>query len=88
MKTINAWVRYITIFLFSILFLLISGCENTRHSIGISGKPLSTDMEQINYMLTSLKKDAGIEEDVKKENENSFGNNNMWYDGMSTTSFS
>ena len=24
----------------------------------------------------------------KKENENSFGNNNMWYDGMSTTSFS
>jgi len=39
-------------------------------------------------MLTSLKKDVGIGEDVKKENENSFGNNNMWYDGMSTTSFS
>ena len=54
MKTINAWVRYITIFLFSILFLLISGCENTRHSIGISGKPLSTDMEQnikMNYKI-------------------------------------
>jgi len=39
-------------------------------------------------MLTSLKKDAGIDEDEKKENENSFGNNNMWYDGMSTTSYS
>ena len=39
-------------------------------------------------MLTFLKKDVGIGEDVKKENENSFGNNNMWYDGMSTTSFS
>jgi len=54
MKSINAWVRYITIFLFSILFFLISGCENTRHSIGISGKPLSTDMEQnikMNYKI-------------------------------------
>jgi hypothetical protein len=54
MKTIDAWVRYITLFLFSILFLLISGCENTRHSIGVSGKPLSTDMEQnikMNYKI-------------------------------------
>lgn len=54
MRMINALVRYITIFLFSILFLLISGCENTRHSIGISGKPLSTDMEQnikMNYKI-------------------------------------
>ena len=40
-------------------------------------------------MLSSLKKDAGIVgEDAKKENENSIGNNNMWYNGMSTTSFS
>ena len=39
-------------------------------------------------MLFSLKKEDGIREDVKKENENSFGNNNMWYDGMSTTSYS
>ena len=39
-------------------------------------------------MLTFLKKDAGIVgEDAKKEDENSFGNNNMWYDGMSTTSY-
>ena len=54
MKTIDAWVRYITLFLFSILFLLISGCENSSHSIGVSGKPLSTDIEQnikMNYKI-------------------------------------
>ena len=37
------------------LFLLLAGCgENTRHSIGITGKPLSTDMEQnlkMNYKI-------------------------------------
>ena len=39
-------------------------------------------------MLPFLKKDAGIVgEDAKKENENSFGNNNMWYYGMSATSY-
>jgi hypothetical protein len=39
-------------------------------------------------MLTSLKKDAGIVgEDAKKEDENNFDNNNMWYDGMSATSY-
>ena len=54
MKTINTWVRYITIFLLGGLLFLVSGCENTRHSIGISGKPLSTDMEQnikMNYKI-------------------------------------
>jgi len=54
MKTTNAWVRYITLFLFSILFLFNLRGENTRHSIGISGKPLSTDMEQnikMNYKI-------------------------------------
>ena len=38
-------------------------------------------------MLISLKKEEDIGEDEKKEDENSFGNNNMWYDGMSTTSY-
>ena len=34
-------------------------------------------------MLTFLKKDAGIRErKEEKENENSFGNNSMWNDGM------
>jgi len=54
MKMINAWVRYITIFLLGGLLFLVSGCENTRHSIGITGKPLSTDMEQnikMNYKI-------------------------------------
>ena len=34
-------MRYIIIFLFLTLFL--SACENTRHSIGLTGKPLATD---------------------------------------------
>ena len=37
------------------LFLLLAGCgQNTRHSIGITGKPLSTNMEQnikMNYKI-------------------------------------
>ena len=46
MKTINSWVRYITLFLLCGLLFLVSGCENTRHSIGITGKPLSTNFEE------------------------------------------
>ena len=47
-------MRYLTIFLFIILFL--SACENTRHSIGISGKPLATgnkmeDSVKFNYKI-------------------------------------
>ena len=34
-------MKYIIIFLF--LSLLLGACENTRHSIGITGKPLATD---------------------------------------------
>ena len=54
MKTINTWVRYITIFLFCGLLFLITGCENTRHSIGVTGKPLSTNFEEnikMNYKI-------------------------------------
>jgi len=56
MKTINAWVRYITIFLLCGLLFLVSGCENTRHSIGITGKPLATgnkfeDSVKFNYKI-------------------------------------
>ena len=37
-------------------------------------------------MLTFLKKDAGIRErKEEKDNENSFGSNNMWCDGMYAT---
>ena len=39
---------------FLFLSLLLSGCENTRHSIGISGKPLSTKMDEsvkVNYKI-------------------------------------
>ena len=34
-------MRYIIIFLFLSLFL--GACENTRHSIGLTGKPLASD---------------------------------------------
>jgi len=56
MKTINAWVSYITIFLLCGLLFLVSGCENTRHSIGVTGKPLATgnkfeDSVKFNYKI-------------------------------------
>ena len=46
-------MRYLIIFLFATL--LLTGCENTRHSIGVSGKPLSTKMDEsvkFNYKIT------------------------------------
>ena len=45
-------MKYLGILLFLILF--VSACDNTRHSIGISGKPLSDDYEQnikMNYKI-------------------------------------
>ena len=54
MKTTNAWLRYITIFLLCGLLFLVSGCENTRHSIGVTGKPLSTNFDEsikMNYKI-------------------------------------
>ena len=44
-----------TLPIFVIVLLGMYGCENTRHSIGVSGKPLSTDAEQnikMNYKIT------------------------------------
>jgi len=34
-------MRYLVLLLFLTLFL--GACENTRHSIGLTGKPLATD---------------------------------------------
>ena len=45
-------MKYLGILLFLILF--VSACENTRHSIGVSGKPLSTNFEEnvkVNYKI-------------------------------------
>ncbi len=45
-------MRYLIIFLF--LTLVLSACENTRHSIGVSGKPLSEKMDEsvkFNYKI-------------------------------------
>ena len=49
-------MRYLTIFLFIILLLFTGACENTRHSIGISGEPLATgnkmeDSVKFNYKI-------------------------------------
>jgi len=33
-------MRYLVIILF---LMLVYGCENTRHSIGLTGKPLASD---------------------------------------------
>ena len=45
-------MKYLGILLFIILF--VSACENTRHSIGVSGKPLSSKFEEnvkVNYKI-------------------------------------
>ena len=47
-------MRYIILLLFLTLFL--GACENTRHSIGVTGKPLATgnkfeDSAKINYTI-------------------------------------
>ena len=46
-------MRYVILFLF--LSLLLGACENTKHTIGVSGKPLSTKMDEsvkFNYKIT------------------------------------
>ena len=47
-------MRHLILFLFLTLFL--SACENTRHSIGVTGKPLATgnkfeDSVKFNYKI-------------------------------------
>ena len=45
-------MKYLGTLLFLILF--VSACENTRHSIGVSGKPLSTNFKEnvkVNYKI-------------------------------------
>jgi hypothetical protein len=47
-------MRYLTIFLFIILFL--SACENTRHSMGVTAKPFAKgdkmeDSIKLNYKI-------------------------------------
>ena len=50
MKNYLIWTLPILV----IVLLGLYGCENTRHSIGISGKPLSTNFEEgvkMNYKI-------------------------------------
>ena len=46
-------MRYLIV---AFVAIMLSGCENTRHSIGISGKPLATgskfeDSVKFNYKI-------------------------------------
>ena len=54
MEKAHKWIKYITIFLFCGLFILISACENVRQSIGISTNPFSNKFEEktkVNYKI-------------------------------------
>jgi len=57
-------MRYLLIILFTIT---LYACENTRHSIGITGKPLSTNFEEgvkMNYKIIFGKvRSKKVEED-------------------------
>ncbi|ANS05505.1 hypothetical protein [uncultured phage_Deep1-GF2-KM23-C739] len=62
MKNYLIWTLPILV----IVLLGMYGCDNTRHSIGISGKPLSTDFEQgvkMNYKIVFGKVRNKNEED-------------------------
>ena len=59
-------MRYLITFLFLSLFLV--ACENTRHSIGVTGKPLATgnkfeDSVKFNYKIIFGKVRSKKEED-------------------------
>ena len=61
-------MKYLCTILFLTLFL--SSCENIRHSIGISGKPLSENYEQsikMNYKIifgkVRVRKSDGTEDE-------------------------
>ncbi len=54
MEKSHRWIRYITLFLFCGLLILISACENVRHSIGVTAKPFSEKFEEgmkVNYKI-------------------------------------
>ena len=57
-------MRYLLIILFTIT---LYACENTRHSIGVTGKPLSTNFEEnikMNYKIILGKvRSKKVEED-------------------------
>ncbi len=59
-------MKYLVTFLFLSLFL--TACENTRHSIGVTGKPLATegkfeDSVKFNYKIIFGKVRSKKEED-------------------------
>mgnify|MGYP006406277923 FL=1 len=57
MERTERWIRYLIMFLWVCLFMAISGCTNTKQSIGISTKPLQSgedikDSTKLNWKIT------------------------------------
>jgi len=57
MERTERWIRYLITFLWVCLFMAITGCENTKQSIGISTKPFTSDEKledstKLNWKIT------------------------------------
>ena len=57
MERTERWIRYLIMFLWVCLFMAITGCDNTRQSIGISTKPFTSDEKledstKLNWKIT------------------------------------
>ena len=69
MERTERWVRYLITFLWVCLFMAITGCENTRQSIGISTKPLQSGEDFENSTKKQKKRMKKFNEEVSHWNE-------------------
>ena len=62
------WMKYlVSCIIVGLLFLLAVGCENTRHSVGVTAKPFAKgdkmeDSVKFNYKMKSLDVSAKVKE--------------------------
>ena len=68
MERTERWVRYLITFLWVCLFMAITGCDNTRQSIGISTKPLQSgeDFEIAQSLIGKLHGERYVLQNLKK----------------------
>ena len=66
MERTERWVRYLITFLWVCLFMAITGCENTKQSIGISTKPFQSGESLENSTKLNWKITWGF---IRKEND-------------------
>ena len=57
MERTERWVKYLITILWVCLFMALTGCENTKQSIGISTKPFTSDEKledstKLNWKIT------------------------------------